>query len=256
MSSVFTIRGKSAHGELMDRLYRHQRHIYDLTRKYYLFGRDRLIAGLDVPRGGKVLEIGCGTGRNLVRAARCYPHAFFFGVDISREMLASAGTAARRAGVAPRRAGVAPRVRLAKGDAERFDACTRFAVPGFDRVVFAYALSMVPGWRAALAMALAHVAPGGSLHMVDFAEMDRWPRWARGLMRRWLKRFHVTPRAGLVDEAGRLARAHGLAMTVETIAGGYARIIVLTRPAPSQAVNETSDRGSTAPARHHARERP
>ena len=25
---------------LMDRMYRHQRHIYDLTRKFYLLGRD------------------------------------------------------------------------------------------------------------------------------------------------------------------------------------------------------------------------
>ena len=35
----------------MDRIYRRQRHVYDLTRKYYLLGRDRLIADLDVPRG-------------------------------------------------------------------------------------------------------------------------------------------------------------------------------------------------------------
>ena len=28
---------------LMDRIYRHQRHVYDVTRKYYLLGRDRLI---------------------------------------------------------------------------------------------------------------------------------------------------------------------------------------------------------------------
>ena len=27
----------------MDRIYRHQRHIYDLSRKFYLLGRDRLI---------------------------------------------------------------------------------------------------------------------------------------------------------------------------------------------------------------------
>ena len=33
----------------MDRIYRHQRHIYDPTRKYYLLGRDRLIDGLAVP---------------------------------------------------------------------------------------------------------------------------------------------------------------------------------------------------------------
>ncbi|RUV53463.1 SAM-dependent methyltransferase, partial [Mesorhizobium sp. M5C.F.Ca.IN.020.14.1.1] len=31
------------HAELMDGVYRWQRHIYDLTRKYYLLGRDRLI---------------------------------------------------------------------------------------------------------------------------------------------------------------------------------------------------------------------
>ena len=31
----------------MDRIYRRQRHVYDLTRKYYLLGRDRLIDRLD-----------------------------------------------------------------------------------------------------------------------------------------------------------------------------------------------------------------
>ena len=46
----------------MDRMYRPQRYIYDLTRKPYLLGRDRLIAGLAAPDGGTILEIGCGTG--------------------------------------------------------------------------------------------------------------------------------------------------------------------------------------------------
>ena len=31
------------HADLMDRIYRRQRHVYDATRKYYLLGRDRLI---------------------------------------------------------------------------------------------------------------------------------------------------------------------------------------------------------------------
>ena len=46
------MRGDSppCHAALMDRLYRRQRHFYDLTRKYYLLGRDRLIAGLDAAR--------------------------------------------------------------------------------------------------------------------------------------------------------------------------------------------------------------
>ena len=49
------------HAEHMNRMYRHQRHIYDLTRRYYLLGRDRLLAGLEPPEGGSMLEIGCGT---------------------------------------------------------------------------------------------------------------------------------------------------------------------------------------------------
>ncbi len=45
---------------LMDGIYRYQRHIYDITRKYYLLGRDALIKELEAPNGGTVLEIGCG----------------------------------------------------------------------------------------------------------------------------------------------------------------------------------------------------
>ncbi|MEP4422552.1 MAG: methyltransferase domain-containing protein, partial [Nitratireductor sp.] len=71
------------HAALMDANYRFQRHVYDLTRKYYLLGRDRLVDALQVPAGGSVLELGCGTGRNLVRVARRYPHARLFGLDIS-----------------------------------------------------------------------------------------------------------------------------------------------------------------------------
>ena len=37
----------------MNRMYRRQRHIYDGTRRYYLLGRDRLIAGLQARRRRK-----------------------------------------------------------------------------------------------------------------------------------------------------------------------------------------------------------
>ena len=67
----------------MDGMYRYQRHIYDLTRKYYLLGRDRMIARLAPHAGDAVLEIGCGTGRNLIVAASTFPQARLFGVDVS-----------------------------------------------------------------------------------------------------------------------------------------------------------------------------
>ena len=92
------------HAALMNRVYRWQRRwgFYDATRKYYLLGRDPLIAGLAPPEGATVLEIGCGTGRNLVLAAQRYPGARFHGIDISTEMLAAAGQAVERAGLAGR----------------------------------------------------------------------------------------------------------------------------------------------------------
>src|SRR5450432_1077048 len=96
--------------ELMNRNYRHQRHVYDFTRKYYLLGRDRLIAELNARDGARVLEIGCGTGRNLIAAARKYPGARLFGVDISTEMLTSAIRSIARAGLAAR-------ISIAQGDA-------------------------------------------------------------------------------------------------------------------------------------------
>ena len=47
----------------------------------------------------------------------------------------------------------------------------------FDRVMISYALSMIPPWRKALARALDVVAPGGSLHLVDFGDCAglAWP---------------------------------------------------------------------------------
>src|ERR1700704_5321992 len=82
----------------MNRMYRRQRHIYDGTRRYYLLGRDQLISGLQPAAGASVLEIGCGTGRNLVLASQLYPDARFFGMDVSTEMLTSAIAAISRTG--------------------------------------------------------------------------------------------------------------------------------------------------------------
>ena len=90
----------SGHASLMDAVYRRQRHVYDLTRKYYLLGRDRLLSALDVPSDGTVLELGCGTGRNIVLAARRYPAARFFGLDISAAMLETAQGSLMREGIA------------------------------------------------------------------------------------------------------------------------------------------------------------
>ncbi len=180
----------SSHAAAMDRIYRWQRAIYDVTRKHYLLGRDRLIADLDPPPGANVLEIGCGTGRNLIVAARRYPQARFYGIDISRAMLATANASVKRAGLQSR-------IALAQGDATAFDASTLFGVAKFERVFCSYTLSMIPPWQAALAQGASVVAPGGTLSVVDFGRMQELPRWFNAAMRAWLAKFSVTPRASL-----------------------------------------------------------
>ena len=62
-----------ATSEEMDRMYRLQRYFYDITRKYYLLGRDRLLREMDLAPDARVLEIGCGTARNLICLARQRP---------------------------------------------------------------------------------------------------------------------------------------------------------------------------------------
>ena len=47
---------------------------------------------------------------------------------------------------------------------------------------------------------LAALAPNGSLHIVDFGQQERLPGWFGRLLKAWLTRFHVTPRANLHDD--------------------------------------------------------
>jgi S-adenosylmethionine-diacylgycerolhomoserine-N-methlytransferase len=200
---------------LMDRMYRPQRHIYDLTRKHYLLGRDQLIDRLAPPDGSAVLEIGCGTGRNLIRAARLYPKARFYGVDISAVMLDEAKASISRNKVA------APIV-LAQGDAASFDPNALFGQPRFERIFISYALSMIPAWRETIAHALDLLAPDGSLHIVDFGDQARLPGWFRELLAKWLELFHVSPRAELESEFASQARAKGLVHKHVALYRGYA----------------------------------
>jgi S-adenosylmethionine-diacylgycerolhomoserine-N-methlytransferase len=169
----------------MDRIYRTQRRFYDLTRKYYLFGRDRLIDGLDLKPGETLAEIGCGTARNLIAIAHRHPGARLFGLDASSEMLKTAEGALRRAGLSER-------VVLAQGYAE---AMTRHTFGNeLNHVVFSYSLSMIPDWRGALMAAAGSLAPGGLVHVVDFGDLQGLPGPAQGLLRAWLRKFQVVPR--------------------------------------------------------------
>ncbi len=199
----------------MDAIYRTQRHFYDLTRKYYLLGRDGLIDALAPPAGGTVLEIGCGTGRNLIAAAKRWPDARYFGIDISAAMLETA-----RASVA--KAGLAGKIMLAQGDATAFDAQALFGVARFDRIFQSYTLSMIPDWQGALREGAAKLAPGGRLDIVDFGQQERLPGPFKAALFAWLASFDVTPRAELPAALDDIAAQRGLSPSFTVLRRGYA----------------------------------
>lgn len=207
----------------MDRMYRHQRHIYDVTRKYYLLGRDLLIDRLRPRPGDCVLEIGCGTGRNLIRAARQYPQAYFYGIDISNEMLATA-----RESIA--RAGLSARVHVAQADATAFETEILFGRALFQRVFMSYTLSMIPRWRAVLERSTASLAASGEMLIVDFGGQEGLPSWIRSALRSWLGLFHVAPRAELELELTILADRKDATLAFERPYRGYAQYARLRMP--------------------------
>jgi len=202
----------SDHAALMDGVYRYQRYIYDLTRKYYLFGRDRLIAQMKPAPASLIVEIGCGTARNLIRMAKRYPGVALYGLDASAAMLETA-----RARMAA--AGFADRIRLAHGYAENLSPATFGLESGFDHAVFSYSLSMIPDWKQALEAASRSLKPGGRIHIVDFADLAAWPGPLRAALRRWLSLFHVEPHRELLEV---LAAASEKTQQYQLLGGRYA----------------------------------
>jgi S-adenosylmethionine-diacylgycerolhomoserine-N-methlytransferase len=169
----------------MDRIYRYQRFFYDATRIFFLPGRDRLINAIDAPAGAQILEMGCGTARNLIKLAKRFPRARFFGVDISKEMLRTANRKIRETGLSSR-------VAVAESPAEAVHHSTTFGLDNpFDAVIFSYSLSMMPTFENAIKAAKATVTPTGALFAVDFWDAGGWPKPMRSLLVRWLSLFHV-----------------------------------------------------------------
>jgi len=207
---------RTSHAALMDSVYKGQRHIYDLTRKYYLFGRDTLVGGLNAQPGMRVLEVACGTGRNLAKVRERWPGVRLYGLDISQEMLKNARRALGEDAV------------LGAGDACSFDRGGLLGENAFERVILSYSLSMIPDWEAALSHATAQLAPGGELHIVDFGDLDGLPRPLKRGLHAWLAKFHVAARATLPQACERIATERGLHHRAVRGKLGYFQLHVLT----------------------------
>ena len=156
-------------GRGIESYYRLHARIYDATRWSFLFGRNAVLDRVAAmqPKPARILEIGCGTGRNLVALARRFPDAHLTGVDLSGSMLAIAQRKTATFG---------PRVNLL----QRAYGPALEILGGYDLILCSYALSMFnPGFEQAIAAARRDLAPGGHFALVDFhATRFRWfARW-------------------------------------------------------------------------------
>jgi S-adenosylmethionine-diacylgycerolhomoserine-N-methlytransferase len=178
--------------ENMDRMYRMQRYFYDLSRKYYLLGRDQLLAEMNVQPGETVLEAGCGTARNLIILGKKHPRAKLFGLDASSAMLETAQTKVDAAGINN------IDLKTALADGFKYDQTFGLSQP-FDKIFFSYSISMIPPWKESLKNALANLKSGGTLYIVDFYDQKDLPAPFRKFLKWWLAKFHVQFWEGLMS---------------------------------------------------------
>lgn len=152
----------------IEKYYRLHARIYDSTRWSFLFGRTAILADVAaIAKPVRILEVGCGTGKNLLSLGKKFPNAAITGLDLSAPMLV----------VARRKTAVfGSRVALLH---QAYDAPLG-DLTGYDLVLFSYALTMFnPGYEAAIQAAAADLAPGGLIAVVDFhaSPFPMFERW-------------------------------------------------------------------------------
>lgn len=151
------------------RHYERDAKVYDLNRRFFLFGRtaildelSRRLRGDATPR--TILEVGCGTGINLTYLSMLFPRAEVRGIDLSTDMLA----------IATERTRDNPRITLAH---QTFD--DEFPVEHYDLIHFSYVLSTIPNLQQSLDLAKARLSPTGHVSIVDFhsSRYQLFKRW-------------------------------------------------------------------------------
>ena len=117
--------------------------------------RRRAVETLELNDSDRVLEIGCGTGRNLgfLRAA-VGPKGIVYGVDLSHGMLAKARKLADDNG-------------WSNVSLVRSEALVYTAPQPLDGILFSLSYNTMPHHRAVLRHALSQLRPGGRIVIMD-----------------------------------------------------------------------------------------
>jgi ubiquinone/menaquinone biosynthesis C-methylase UbiE len=135
--------------------------------------RRKSVEALALAPGGAVLELGCGSGRNLERiVAKVGPTGSVYGVDLSRGMLARAQSLVRRRGWT--------NVHL-----QLADAATYAPPQSIRAALFCFSYSTMRDRLAILARVWSLLEAGGRLVITDAQLRPGWPRRLFGRLGNW-----------------------------------------------------------------------
>ena len=162
----------------LERYYRFHAHIYDATRWSFLFGRNKIIQlTKNIIQPKHILEVGCGTGKNIVSLTKAFPKASLTGIDLSTDMLAVAEKKLRD---------VKNSIQLTEKKYETPLKGANGQTEKYDLILFSYALSMFnPGWERAIYSAREQLSEKGCIAVVDFHTSPSKN------FRRWMQVNHV-----------------------------------------------------------------
>ena len=83
---------------------------------------------------------------------------------------------------------------------------------------------MIATWKESIAVALANLMRGGSVYIVDFYDQSDLPSWFRGILKKWLRKFHVQFWSGLLPHLAELEKKGSGKLEIIAIARRYAFI--------------------------------
>lgn len=164
---------QTQHKQKVANYYRLHSSIYDATRWSFLFGREELLSHIpDLPPNPRIMEVGCGTGKNLELLQYLFPDGDIYGVDLSRDMLSKARQKTKNTG----------RVKLLN----KVYGSDKIGTESFDLILLSYTLTMMGEQTEPILQQLSEdLSAKGYVAVVDFHNTPfSW-------FKKWMYRNHV-----------------------------------------------------------------
>lgn len=160
--------------EHLSQYYKFHSKIYDATRWLFLFGRKGIIKHLKTEniQPNIILEVGCGTGKNLIHLTKQFPKAIIIGMDLSDNML----------DIAKEKLKDEPCVFLLNQPFNQEDFLFKGKI---DLIVFSYVLTMNKDYNHLIAEVKKTLKKDGHIAIVDFHDSKI------NIFKKWMQFNHV-----------------------------------------------------------------